>query len=154
MLYVQGNAYATGTWNSSDIRFKKNVTSIENALSGILRIRGTSFEFRKDEFKDYQFDEGTQFGFIAQELEDVFPELVNTENNGYKSVNYNGMIPVLVEAIKEQQNTITDLKCENEHLKTNYDQVEAKLKQLKVENEAFNARLEKVEALTGYSAKR
>jgi hypothetical protein len=154
MLYVQGNAYATGSWSSSDIRFKKNITSIENALPGILRIRGTSFEFRKDEFKDYQFDEGTQFGFIAQDLENVFPEVVKTESNGYKAVNYNGMIPVLVEAIKEQQKIINDLKYENEHLKTNNEQVEAKLKQLKIENESINARLGKIEGLIGCNAKR
>jgi len=154
MLYVQGNAYATGSWSGSDARFKKNILPIYNSLEKIMKIRGTSFKFRNDEFRDYQFDEGTQFGFIAQELENIFPEVVKTESNGYKSVNYNGMIPVLVEAIKEQQKIINDLKYENEHLKTNNDQVEGNIKQLKADNEAINARLENIEALNGYSAKR
>ena len=82
-----------------------------------MKVRGTSFEFRRDEFKDYLFDEGTRFGFIAQELEEVFPEVVKTEDNGYKSVNYDGMIPVLLEAIKEQQKGIEQIKAENNQLK-------------------------------------
>jgi hypothetical protein len=154
MLYVQGNAYATGSWNSSDARFKKNILPIYNSLERIMKIRGTSFEFRNDEFKDYQFDEGTQYGFIAQELEDIFPEVVKTESNGFKSVNYNGMIPVLVEAIKDQQKIINDLKSENGQLKITYDQIVVKLIQLKVENEAINTRLEKIEALTGNNAEK
>ncbi len=151
MLYVQGNAYATGSWSSSDARFKKNILPVYNSLERIVKIRGTSFEFRNDEFRDYQFDEGTQYGFIAQELEGVFPEVVKTESNGFKSVNYNGMIPVLVEAVKDQQKIINDLKSENGQLKIANDSIEAKLKQLKAENEAINSRLEKLEALTGIS---
>jgi hypothetical protein len=109
-LWVQGNAWSTGAFLSSDARYKKNITEIENALDKIMKIRGTSFVFRTDEFKDYQFEEGLQFGFIAQELENVLPEMVKTDSNGYKSVNYNEMIPVLVEALKEQQKQINELK--------------------------------------------
>jgi hypothetical protein len=112
MLYVQGNAYSTGSWSSSDARFKKNIFQIDHSLDKIMNIRGTTFEFRNDEFKDYQFAEGPQFGFIAQELENVFPEVVKTDSNGYKSVNYSSMIPVLLEAVKEQQGIIE--KMENE----------------------------------------
>lgn len=152
MLYVQGTAYATGSWNSSDIRFKKNISTIENALSGLLKLNGATFEYRKDEFKDYHFDEGPQFGFIAQELENIFPEVVKTESDGYKSVNYNGMIPVMVEAIKEQQKIINELKYVNENLKKNDDQFEAVLKQLRFENETILTRLKKIEALIDYDA--
>jgi len=154
MLYVQGNAYATGSWNSSDAHFKKNILPIYNCLEKIMKIRGTSFGFRNDEFRDYQFAEGIQYGFIARELESVFPEVVKTESNGFKSVNYNGMIPVLVEAAKDQQKIINELKSENGQLKITNDQIEAKLKQLKVENEAINTRLEKIEALTGNNAEK
>jgi len=117
MLYVKGNAYATGTWGSSDASFKKNISIIDNSLNRIMKIRGTRFEFRTEEFKDYQFARGPQYGFIAQELEKEFPEVVKTEGDGYKSVNYNGMIPVLVEAIKEQQKIIDQLKVENNEMK-------------------------------------
>ncbi len=118
MLYVQGSAYATGTWSSSDARFKKNISTIDNPLAKLMKVRGARFEFRADEFKDYQFAEGPQFGFIAQELENVFPEVVKTESNGYKSVNYSEMIPVLVEALKEQQKQIDELKKEIALLKS------------------------------------
>lgn len=118
MLYVQGTAYATGTWSSSDARFKKNIATIDNPLEKLMKVRGARFEFRADEFKDYQFAEGPQFGFIAQELEEVLPEVVKTESDGYKSVNYNEMIPVLVEALKDQQKQIDELKKEIALLKS------------------------------------
>ena len=111
MLYVQGTAYATGSWSSSDARFKKNVMPIDHALERIMDVEGASFEFRREEFQGYRFDQGTQFGLIAQDLEKVFPEIVKTEADGYKSVNYNGMIPVLLEAIKEQQREIDELRA-------------------------------------------
>jgi hypothetical protein len=124
MLYVKGNAYTTGSWGSSDVRFKKNISSIDNSLQGVMKVHGVSFEFRNDKFKDYQFAEGRQFGFIAQELEKEFPEVVKTESDGYKSVNYNGMIPVLLEAIKEQQKVIEKLKTDNENLNTRLEKLE------------------------------
>lgn len=131
MLYVQGTAYATGSWNSSDACFKKNIVTIDQALDKLMKVRGRRFEFRRDEFTNYQFSEGPQYGFIAQELEQILPELVNTDSNGHKSVNYDGMIPVLLEALKEQQHTIEKLKSE--------------ILQLKSETKDVNARLEKLE---------
>jgi ribosomal protein S6E (S10) len=124
MLYVKGNAYTTGSWGSSDVRFKKNISSIDNSLHRVMKVHGVSFEFRNDKFRDYQFAEGRQFGFIAQELEREFPEVVKTESDGYKSVNYNGMIPVLLEAIKEQQKMIKNLKTDNENLNTRLEKLE------------------------------
>jgi hypothetical protein len=113
-LYITGNAYATGSWSSSDMRFKKDITAISNPLERLLKVSGASYEFRRSEFKDYTFAQGRQLGFIAQDLEGVFPEVVTTESDGFKSVNYNGMIPVLLEAIKEQQKMIEGLRKENE----------------------------------------
>lgn len=117
MLYVKGTAYATGSWSSSDASFKKNISTIDNSLDKVMKVRGTKFEFRTDEFKDYQFTDGPQFGFIAQELENVFPEVVKTESDGYKSVNYSGMIPVLLESIKEQQLQIESQQKQIDELK-------------------------------------
>jgi hypothetical protein len=128
-LYVSGNAYATGTWTSSDMRFKKNITTITDPLERLLKIRGTEFEFRSNEFADFAFAQGTQLGFIAQELENVFPELVSTESDGYKSVNYNGMIPVLLEAVKEQHKIIDGVKAENNELKARLEKLEEKFRE-------------------------
>jgi uncharacterized coiled-coil protein SlyX len=147
MLYVQGNAYCNGTWGGSDARFKKNILPIHNSLERVMKIRGTSFEFRTDEFKDYQFDEGTRFGFIAQELEDVFPEVVKTENNGYKSINYDGMIPVLLEAIKEQQKSIDQVKAENDILKSENGQQQSRI-------ESLESRLSHLESILEATSKK
>jgi trimeric autotransporter adhesin len=121
MLYVAGNAYATGSWSSSDKRFKKNITGIDNALDKISGINGVKYEWRKDEFADKGFAEGQHYGVIAQDLEKVIPEAVSTDSDGYKAVSYNDLVPILVEAVKE-------LKAENESLKTRLETVEKTLK--------------------------
>lgn len=58
-----------------------------------------------------------QFGFIAQELKEIFPELVKEDSNGYLSIDYMGLIPVIIEAMKEQQNIIKKQEIEIEELK-------------------------------------
>jgi hypothetical protein len=57
------------------------------------------------------FDKGSQFGFIAQEFEKVIPELVRTDKDGYKSIDYVKLTPILVVAIQEQQKQIEELKA-------------------------------------------
>ena len=87
----------SGDLNStSDERLKDNIEPIENALSDVCKLEGVSFNWK---------DTGTKAtGFIAQQVEPIFPDLVNTsEDDGIKSVNYIGLIGHLVEAIKEQQ---------------------------------------------------
>jgi len=104
---------------SSDETLKENIKPLENTLSKLLQIEGKSYNYKKDseinsipEFEE-MLDKET-FGFIAQELEDVFPELVYPPSavNNYYSINYIGMIPVLLEAIKEQQSIIENLQRE------------------------------------------
>ena len=105
-LTIQSGCYS-GSWGQcSDIRLKKNVKGIDNALNKVLNLKGITYQWRKDEFPSYNFEEGTKIGFVAQEVEEVLPELVKTESDGIKSVAYSNMIPVLVEAIKEQQKLI------------------------------------------------
>jgi hypothetical protein len=87
----------------SDIRFKENIRPIENVLNRIGESRGVLYD-RKDS------GEKNNIGFIAQELELQFPELVNTDNDGIKSVKYQNAVAILFEAIKEQQKQIDNLK--------------------------------------------
>ena len=94
----------SGDLNStSDERLKDNIEPIENALSDVCKLEGVSFNWK---------DTGTKAtGFIAQQVEPILPDLVNTsEDDGIKSVNYIGLIGHLVEAIKEQQAQIDELK--------------------------------------------
>lgn len=101
---------------TSDARLKTNINGIDNSLVSLMKLRGVTFNW--DLAKRPNSDKALQYGFIAQEVEKVFPELVNTDANGYKSLNYIGVIPVLTEAVKEQQSEIEDLKKENQELKS------------------------------------
>jgi hypothetical protein len=87
----------------SDIRLKKNIRDIDNALERVMKTRGVIYD-RVDT------DEKNTFGFIAQELEEIFPELVTTNQNGIKGVKYQNAVAVLFEAVKEQQKQIDGLK--------------------------------------------
>ncbi len=112
-----GDGYIQGALtNSSDSRLKTNINTLDNALGNIMKLRGVSFNW--DKTKNPNAAEGLQFGFIAQEVEKIFPNLVSENINGYKAVNYTGIIPVLTEAIQDQQTEIEELKKENEELKS------------------------------------
>jgi hypothetical protein len=118
-LDVEGNVVcATLTCTTfdgpSDINLKTNVNNIDTPLETILKLKGITFEWKekvieKEPGKRYTNLEGTKHGFIAQEVEKVLPDLINDEKP-YKSLNYIEIIPILVEAMKEQQKQIDELK--------------------------------------------
>ncbi len=116
-LTVDGNVIATNYFVFSDKRLKQNVEAIPAAMERLNSIQGVSYGFQADKFENRTLPQGQQLGLIAQEVEKVFPELIVEDNEGFKAVNYNGMIPVLVQALKEQQAEITNLKAELEALK-------------------------------------
>ena len=106
-FYVNGLAGGTNLWSSnSDQRWKKEIKTLDNSLDKIAALRGVSYQWKRDEFPDKNFSEGTQIGVIAQEIESLFPELVSEDNEGYKSVSYSNLVAPLIEAVKElkQQN--------------------------------------------------
>jgi len=110
LVKIWGSGCYTGSWGlCSDRRFKKNINDLEGSLNSVLQLRGVSFEYKTDEFPENKFNEGKQIGLIAQEVEKVFPEFVMTDEEGYKSVAYQNMVTVLIEAIKEQQKQIESL---------------------------------------------
>ena len=116
-LYVAGAVYATGGFSPSDSRFKHNIMAINNPLDKILSLKGISFEWEKEEYKEKNFPEGRHFGVIGQEIEKVLPEIVNLDQDGSRNVNYQEIIPVLIEAVKEQQAQIYALGEELKELK-------------------------------------
>ena len=79
-------------------------------LGAVTALRGVSYRFDRESFPEKKFDDGKHLGLIAQELRTVFPELVHESDSGYLSVNYIGLIPVLLEAIKELQERIQVLE--------------------------------------------
>jgi hypothetical protein len=139
-LAVNGSTYSLSGYSSSDARWKTNVQTFEKALETILNLRGVRFDWKPTE--GMNFPAGRQIGFIAQEVEQVLPELVSADRNGYKSVAYANVIPVLVEAMKQQQKQLDAVKAENAGLKARLEQMEALQSQLSV----LSARLAQVEA--------
>jgi uncharacterized protein YunC (DUF1805 family) len=99
-----GTLSATIFTSLSDITQKKNIQKITNSTTLIKQISGVRF--------DWKDSDESSAGVIAQDVEKVLPEIIHTNDEGIKSVNYNGIIGLLVEAIKEQQNQIEELKSQ------------------------------------------
>lgn len=97
---------------SSDVRLKQDIASITNALTGILALQGVTYRYKTANYPELGLSDGPQIGFLAQDLEQVYPELVVTREDGFKAVNYAQLVPVLAEAIKEQQAMIADLQAQ------------------------------------------
>jgi hypothetical protein len=98
---------------TSDKRLKENVKPLDSALDKVLQINGVEFDWidGKDEHgNNVHGNEGHDVGVIAQEIEKVLPEVVHTRDNGYKAVKYEKIVPLLIQAIKEQQQQIEELK--------------------------------------------
>lgn len=115
-LSVNGDASICGTVRysglsgaCSDIRYKKELSPLSDALSNVLKLQGVNYFWKANDFPELKFSDRKQIGFIAQEIEKIYPELVLTDKEGYKSVDYSKLTPVLVEAIKEQQRLIETL---------------------------------------------
>ena len=103
-------------FSSSDIRFKENITPIENALEKISKISGNTYDWKEENKAEHGY-EGNDVGVIAQEIEAVLPQLVQTRESGYKAVKYDKLVALLIEGIKEQQTQIHSLTLEIEKLK-------------------------------------
>ncbi len=135
--YFAGDVYSTGAYLPSDEMLKSGVSIFKGALSVIRNIPVKSYEYKKDGiFGKMGLPIGNQIGIMAQDLEEVYPQLVkhaffedvesyeqglvdkeNMESIDYKAVNYTGLIPVLVQAIKEQQELIEQMRAELDELK-------------------------------------
>jgi len=118
-IYSDGNGnLVANAYNLSDMRYKKEIQPISNSLDNLMKLRGVTYLWRQEDFPKKHFSSQREMGVIAQEVEQLFPDLVNTDKNGFKSVNYAKFAPLLIEAIKEQQKMIDELKSENANLKS------------------------------------
>lgn len=130
-LTVQGNEYVNGNicysgsiGACSDIRYKTNITNVQNALNTIEQIHPIYYNWKQNEFPGMHFTNERQLGVSAQEVERLIPEIVQTNSNGYKSVDYSRLSPVIIKAVQEQQQQIEDLKKENEELRQRLGKLE------------------------------
>lgn len=133
-LDVNGDIGYTGTlWNYSDKRLKSDIKNVEGSLEKVKLLNGKSYKMKRSKPKKYDLNSVTdevkrktieaemaryndsipeedRIGFIAQELKSVFPELVSEDGDGLMAVNYIGLIPILVEAIKELEARVETLE--------------------------------------------
>ena len=110
-LQVTGDGVFTGNitaYYSSDISLKDNIRPIESAIFKVKQIRGVTFDWNEKSNK-LQQEKGHDVGLIAQEVEKVLPEIIQIREDGIKAIQYEKVVPLLVEAIKEQQVTIENL---------------------------------------------
>ena len=119
---IRGNNFPT----TSDLRYKKDIQPISDALALTLGLEGIKHNWNYEDYPEKNFNEGYTLGFVAQDVNKILPELVSIDKEGYYSVAYSKMVPLLVESIKEQQNII---------------------EQQREQLEAYNARLERIERL-------
>ncbi|HLP79900.1 MAG TPA: tail fiber domain-containing protein [Acidobacteriota bacterium] len=112
-LRVNGAVGATAYWYTSDASLKKNVRQLndESMLSKVLALKPVTFEWKDSA------DMNTQIGFIAQDVEKVLPQVVNTDASGLKSVQYGNMVAPLVAAVQEQQRMIDAQQQQIDELK-------------------------------------
>jgi len=107
---------------SSDERLKTNIVKIDNALDKVKQIDGVIYDWNDTFKKKYGEEDGffirnKNSGIIAQQVEKVFPHVVADREDGYKAVRYEFLVPLLIEAIKEQNVHIENLKNELTDLK-------------------------------------
>jgi hypothetical protein len=126
--YFDGDVYTWDTYyRSSDSRLKNNVETLESGLATIARLRPVSYNLKESAKEDAKFSEKRTYGFIAQEVGEVLPELVvsfihpvdvnvHGDERQLLALNYDGFIPVLTSAIQQQQVIIAELKTSNEIL--------------------------------------
>lgn len=118
-LNGNGNAVLTGVFtHSSDARLKTDIKPLTNSLQKLLRINGYNYHWINK-----NSDEGLQTGVMAQEIQKLFPELVKESIEGTLSVNYSGLIPVMIESIKEQQRMLQKQQQQIDELKLMLQQV-------------------------------
>ena len=95
-------------FSSSDKRWKTNIKLIESPLEKLQKLSGVEFDWIED--WEVHGNSGNDVGVIAQEVELVLPQAVQTRDSGMKAVRYEKLIPLLIETIKEQQKQIDELK--------------------------------------------
>ncbi len=119
-LDVEGTIEYDGLQQESDIRSKKDVNLLSDSLDRLTQLQGVSYRFKEE-----ARDKGVHLGLIAQETEVVYPEVVKTKDDGYKSIAYTELIAPIIEALKE-------LRSENEDLKNTVTTLANELTNVKI----------------------
>jgi hypothetical protein len=107
-VQVAGDITAASCCGASDLRLKRDIAPLSNSLDKVLGLSGVEFRWDEEPENDAWKapDSSTHIGLVAQDVEKVLPEVVHTDGRGYKSVEYDKLTALLVEALKEQQKQI------------------------------------------------
>jgi hypothetical protein len=133
-LDVAGKVCSYGNPLNSDARWKENIEPIDNALNLVTQLQGVSYDWI-----DSSRGEGRQIGVIAQKVERVLPEVVHTDSQGYKSVEYSKLVAPLIEAVKL-------LKDENDLIRAENEALKAENQALRERDNEFEKRLAAIES--------
>jgi hypothetical protein len=111
LVVVNGSGTYSGTWTqASDERYKKDIESLDREIDNVLKLNPVRYNWKKEEYPNKNFSDEKSIGLIGQEVEQIYPEIVKTDSDGYKSIDYSKLSVILLSAIKEQQKEIEELK--------------------------------------------
>jgi hypothetical protein len=125
-VFISVSAYSQ---NLSDSDIKKNISTIDNPLQKLVRLEPKTYEYKTEHYKHLDLQKGKKYGFLAEDFQRVFPDLVKEKNTSFmfgkntyrnsiiKTIDEQSIIPILVASIKEQQLQIEKLTAEVEALK-------------------------------------
>ncbi len=109
VMYVSGTAFATGGWaQNSDLRLKENIKGISDPMDIISKLNGVTYNYTPDQAPNKLLPTGKNYGFVAQEVQKVLPDIINKDDDGFLAMKYDAIIPILTEAVKVQQEFIAD----------------------------------------------
>lgn len=143
--YFNGNVYTTASYLPSDARLKSDITPLQSGLETLLQLRPKQYQYDREKFDFMNLPEGEQFGFLAQEVAQLLPDLTistfqpyeeaiadTPEGQGFEftAINYIGMIPIVVAGVQEQHTIIASQQAEIESLEARLAALEALVQQL------------------------
>ena len=127
-MALNGSGTYTGTWSAfSDRRLKENIFNLSSTLEKTLSLRPVIYDWKDAALAKSQ---GKQIGLIAQEVEELFPELVKTDAKGLKSLDYSRLSVVLIQAFKEQQEIVVKQQSDIELLKEENQKMKDQLQEI------------------------
>lgn len=146
--YISGDGFIGTSWTSSDEKLKRDVRTVNGGLETLLRLQPKEYYFQQDKYPSMNLPSGKNYGLIAQEVEGVIPGLVRDitnpahyDNEGnmvydtiqFKGINYTGLIPFTIQAIKEQQVMIEGQNKMMQEKEERILKLEKEIKELKAE---------------------
>ena len=140
-VYADGDLVYTGSLiSTSDKRLKKNIKNVSGSLKKLMLLQPKLYHYKQAEYTDMQLPKGEQVGFLAQDVETVFPNLVSdnyhpiegeNESLHYKGINYIGLIPILTRATQEQQQLVEAQEIKSQKLSDEVSKLKEELAAIK-----------------------